>query len=452
MSVYLGNEEDLEATMKVVDIDITKTPFENAKLYYDIRASMTEKEKKTLEATNVALKQARDAAEKKIKKKEQNIKAVKIQRKAQWYEKFYWFVSSENYLVISAKDAHQNETLIKKYLAKDDVVFHTQVQGSAFSLVKNPKGGSVPFQTLQEAAQATLCHSRCWDQKVVAEVFWVNAEQVSKTAPTGQFVGLGSFMIYGKKNFITPSRLELGFGLFFKVDEESAKNHVDERKRRDEGNEVDEDSPDRLINNSVVLSPQPGAGSQRVAKEGQEAKDEENADQDSDAAAEGSDDEDQMESTTEKLTTASSIQRQLVIDKDTECTYIKNSVTSTKKSVKSQADQKKKARLEKKATKDGKGGKAQAAKPLAEIVEEPQAKKNMSKAKKRKVEKMAAKYGEMDDDERQLQMEMMGAKNIKLSAEAKKQLDKKMREGRGETVQEEAAEVEPSESEEETVE
>ena len=35
----------------------------------------------------------------------------------------------------------------------------------------------------------------------------------------------GSFMIYGKKNFINPLKLEMGFGLLFKVDEESAKRH-----------------------------------------------------------------------------------------------------------------------------------------------------------------------------------------------------------------------------------
>lgn len=33
----------------------------------------------------------------------------------------------------------------------------------------------------------------------------------------------GSFMIYGKKNFIKPYKLEMGFGLLFKLDNESAK-------------------------------------------------------------------------------------------------------------------------------------------------------------------------------------------------------------------------------------
>ena len=39
-------------------------------------------------------------------------------RKAFWFEKFYWFITSENFLVISGRDAQQNEVLVKKYLKK----------------------------------------------------------------------------------------------------------------------------------------------------------------------------------------------------------------------------------------------------------------------------------------------------------------------------------------------
>lgn len=32
------------------------------------------------------------------------------------FEKFYWFISSENYLVIGGRDQQQNELVVKKYL------------------------------------------------------------------------------------------------------------------------------------------------------------------------------------------------------------------------------------------------------------------------------------------------------------------------------------------------
>ena len=41
---------------------------------------------------------------------------------------------------------------------------------------------------------------------------------MSKTAPSGEYLTAGSFMIRGKKNFLLPSQLVLGFGFLFKVD------------------------------------------------------------------------------------------------------------------------------------------------------------------------------------------------------------------------------------------
>lgn len=39
-------------------------------------------------------------------------------------------------------------------------------------------------------------------------------------------------MIRGKRNFITPNKLELGFTLMFTLNEESIPNHIGERKPR----------------------------------------------------------------------------------------------------------------------------------------------------------------------------------------------------------------------------
>jgi NFACT protein C-terminal domain/Heterogeneous nuclear ribonucleoprotein Q acidic domain len=55
---------------------------------------------------------------------------------------------------------------------------------------------------------------------------------VSKTAPTGEFLPTGSFMIYGKKNFLSPMPLEMGFGIMFRLDDGSVTRHAGERKDR----------------------------------------------------------------------------------------------------------------------------------------------------------------------------------------------------------------------------
>ncbi len=36
-------------------------------------------------------------------------------RKTYWFEKFYWFISTENYLVIAGRDQQQNELIVKRY-------------------------------------------------------------------------------------------------------------------------------------------------------------------------------------------------------------------------------------------------------------------------------------------------------------------------------------------------
>ena len=61
------------------------------------------------------------------------------------------------------------------------------------------------------------CNSSAWDAKIVTGSYWVNDDQVSKTAQTGEYLTTGAFMIRGKKNFIPAEPLVMGIGLLFKV-------------------------------------------------------------------------------------------------------------------------------------------------------------------------------------------------------------------------------------------
>lgn len=71
-----------------------------------------------------------------------------------------------------------------------------------------------------------------WDAKVVTSAYWVHSDQVSKTAPTGEYLSTGSFMIRGKKNFLPPCHLILGLSFLFKLEESSVERHKGERKVR----------------------------------------------------------------------------------------------------------------------------------------------------------------------------------------------------------------------------
>lgn len=51
--------------------------------------------------------------------------------------------------------------------------------------------------------------------------WWVNSSQVSKTAPSGEYLTTGSFMIRGKKNFLPAVPIVLGFGILFRLEDGS---------------------------------------------------------------------------------------------------------------------------------------------------------------------------------------------------------------------------------------
>lgn len=52
---------------------------------------------------------------------EKAVATISHMRKVHWFEKFNWFISSENYLVISGRDAQQNEMIVKRYMSKGDL-------------------------------------------------------------------------------------------------------------------------------------------------------------------------------------------------------------------------------------------------------------------------------------------------------------------------------------------
>ncbi|CAH1790707.1 unnamed protein product [Owenia fusiformis] len=232
---YLDSDEegDPETTLKPmrIDIDLALSAYANARKYFDKKRFAAKKEQKTIEASTKALKNA----EKKTKetlKEVSTIATINKARKVYWFEKFLWFISSENYLVIGGRDQQQNELIWKKYLKPGDIYVHADLHGASSVVIKNHTGQEVPPKTLNEAGTMAVCNSAAWDARVVTSAWWVHHNQVTKTAPTGEYLSTGSFMIRGKKNFLPPCYLVYGFGFLFKLDDTCIFRHKDERKVR----------------------------------------------------------------------------------------------------------------------------------------------------------------------------------------------------------------------------
>ncbi|KAH7175527.1 fibronectin-binding protein A N-terminus-domain-containing protein [Dactylonectria macrodidyma] len=238
-SVSESGEESSPAKAKstgkelAVEINLTLTPWANAREYYDQRKTAVDKEEKTQQQVAKALRNTEQKINEDLKKGLKQEKAL-LQpiRKPLWFEKFIWFISSDGYLVIGGKDAQQNEIVYKRYLRKGDVYCHADLHGASSVIIKNnPKtpDAPIPPATLSQAGSIAVCSSDAWDSKAGMSAWWVNADQVSKSAPTGEFLPTGSFMVRGKKNFLPPAQLLLGIGVMFKISEESMAKHVKHR-------------------------------------------------------------------------------------------------------------------------------------------------------------------------------------------------------------------------------
>jgi len=129
-----------------------------------------------------------------------------------WYEKYIWSLSRNKYLIVGGRDAKTNEIIVKKYLEKDDLLFHADIHGSPFVILK--KGIYASKDNIYDAAVITAAYSRAWRLGIsIVNVYFVHKDQVSKKAPTGEYIGTGSFMIYGKKNFIKNVHIKLYLGI-----------------------------------------------------------------------------------------------------------------------------------------------------------------------------------------------------------------------------------------------
>ncbi len=133
-------------------------------------------------------------------------------RKKNWYERYRWFFTSDEMLAIGGRDAPSNSAVVRKHLGKNDKIFHGDIFGSPFFILKDAETPSTI--SMNEVAHATVCFSRAWREGMHGtSAYWVLPEQVKKSAPSGQFLPKGSFTIEGKRNFVNIPSLRLAIGI-----------------------------------------------------------------------------------------------------------------------------------------------------------------------------------------------------------------------------------------------
>jgi predicted ribosome quality control (RQC) complex YloA/Tae2 family protein len=203
-------------------LTIRKSLFENAAGFYERGKRLKQK----LEGARTAMAESREklsGVEAQIRATEalettkpfeamEEIRKSKIKLKT-WFEKFHWFISSDGFLVVAGKDAVSNEVLVKKHTEAWDIVFHSDVVGAPFVVVKT-ESKKPSEQVLKEAAEFAAAFSKGWREGFGSvDVYWVKPEQLSKGGPSGESVGHGAFMVRGERNWLRNVLLKLAVGI-----------------------------------------------------------------------------------------------------------------------------------------------------------------------------------------------------------------------------------------------
>ena len=196
--------------------------FDSAGRFYE----RSKRAKQKLEGAKAALDETRKKlgeVEAKIEKAEalEHVKPAEaeeelVKRKTkhkEWFEKFRWFVSSDGFLVVAGKDAVSNEVLIKKHAEEGDIVFHADIVGAPFVVVKT-EGKEPSEQCLREAGEFAAAFSRGWREGFGSvDVYWVKPEQLSKGGPSGESVPRGGFVVRGERNWMRNVLLRIAVGV-----------------------------------------------------------------------------------------------------------------------------------------------------------------------------------------------------------------------------------------------
>lgn len=196
-----------------VEIDLNKSVEANASDYYERIKKLKKKLDGGKEALADSLYKLKNVKNDKEKIIQSLRKEKKEELKKEWYEKFRWFISSEGFLIIGGRDATSNEIVIKKHTEKNDLVFHTDMVGSPFFVIKS-EGKTPGKPTIQEAADATVTFSRAFKLGISnTKTFMGKPEQFTKEAKAGEYIPRGGFVTKGKLEYVD-NKMNLAVGNF----------------------------------------------------------------------------------------------------------------------------------------------------------------------------------------------------------------------------------------------
>ncbi len=197
-----------------VTLDVRLSAAENANQLFQ-RSKQLERK---VEGALIAIKDTKRKLAEMQKTMEEEMTQAQAQkpiqrRKKKWYEKFRWFITSSGMLALGGRDAVSNQQLVRKHLEKEDIFFHADITGAPVIILKT-EGREPLEEDLLETAIFAVSHSRAWRAGWTAcDAYWVRSDQVSLSAPTGEYLPKGAVMVRGNRSYMKKTPLRLAVGL-----------------------------------------------------------------------------------------------------------------------------------------------------------------------------------------------------------------------------------------------
>ncbi|RPB20220.1 hypothetical protein L211DRAFT_529890 [Terfezia boudieri ATCC MYA-4762] len=430
----MASKKEKEQQKLRIDVKLVLSGWANAREYYSEKKTAAVKEGRTIQASTKALKSAERKVltdlKKGLNKEKQLLRPV---RQQMWFEKFYFFISTDGYLVLGGRDPQQTELLYQRHFKLGDVLVSAEIEGAATLIVKNQNAHTLSLQTttshspippttLAQAGTFSICTSKAWETKAIMSAWWVYWDQVSKTVKeTGDYIEeVGRFVIAGSKNYLPPAQLGLGYAVLWVTGEanqgylEGEQATVQSEQAGEEGPTEREGDDDERQPNEDESEPEEEESDEEFPDVQIQSEGEENDEEDTKTDNEG-----EYPSEVNETETLISVGESVDVAKANFAEDEGNDESHVQSPGKKHLSAKERRELKK-----AKGGQATASpspspSPAAGNVlknapktttastpaQAPRGKKHTSKHKK----KLAVKYALLSDDEREMARELLGA-------------------------------------------
>ena len=209
-----------------IRIDLGLSAYANASKYFTVKKTSADKQKKVEKNVEKAMKNIEQRIDKQLKQKlKESHSVLKRARSPYFFEKHFWFYSSEGFLVLMGRSPLETDQIYSKYIEDDDIYmcssFDTQVW------IKNPNRTEVPPNTLMQAGVFCMAASEAWSKKVSSSPQWCFAKNITKFDHTNKGVldpGLYRIKKESEMSHLPPAQLVMGFGFLWKVANKNGDN------------------------------------------------------------------------------------------------------------------------------------------------------------------------------------------------------------------------------------